>query len=64
MTGLHAIHMTIGLCVLGFMLLRTIFGTFTAKYFTPIQLSGLYWHFVDIIWVFLYALFYLPGLHK
>lgn len=64
MTGLHAIHMLIGLSVLSVMLFRTMVGTFTARYYTPIQLSGLYWHFVDVVWVFLYAIFYLPGLHK
>jgi cytochrome c oxidase subunit 3 len=64
MTGLHAVHMLIGLGVLSLMLLRTALGTFTARYHTPIQLSGLYWHFVDVVWVFLYAIFYLQGLHK
>ena len=64
MTGLHAVHMIIGLGILSVLLFRTFLGTFTAEYHTPILFGGLYWHFVDIIWIFLYAIFYLPGLHK
>ncbi len=64
MTGLHAIHMIVGLGILFALLLRTMLGTFTAEYHSPILFGGLYWHFVDIIWIFLYAIFYLPGLHK
>ena len=63
MTGLHALHMTIGLGVLSVLLFRTSIGTFSAKYHTAIDLGGLYWHFIDIVWVFLYAIFYIPGLH-
>jgi cytochrome c oxidase subunit 3 len=63
MTGLHAIHMTIGLGILAVLLFRTILGTFSAEYYTPIEIGGLYWHFIDIVWIFLYAIFYLPGLH-
>lgn len=63
MTCLHATHMLIGLGVLFVLLIRTLMGTFTAEYHTPIEIGGLYWHFVDIVWVFLYAIFYLPGLH-
>ncbi len=64
MTGLHALHMIIGLGILCVLLFRTFVGTFTAEYHTPVMFGGLYWHFVDIIWIFLYAIFYLPGLHK
>lgn len=64
MTGLHAVHMIIGLGILSVLLFRTVLGTFTAEYHTPIMFGGLYWHFVDIIWIFLYAIFYLPGLNK
>lgn len=63
MTGLHALHMTIGLGMLTVLLFRTIIGTFSAEYHTTIDLGGLYWHFIDIVWVFLYAIFYIPGLH-
>lgn len=63
MTGLHAIHMLIGEGILSVLLFRTAIGTFSEKYHTTIDLGGLYWHFIDIVWVFLYAIFYIPGLH-
>jgi cytochrome c oxidase subunit 3 len=63
MTGLHALHMFIGEGILTAMLIRNIGGTFSADYHTPVELTGLYWHFVDIIWVFLFAIFYVEGLH-
>jgi cytochrome c oxidase subunit 3 len=64
MTGLHAVHMIIGISILAILVVRTAAGSFTANYHTPIEATGLYWHFVDIVWVFLYAIFYLPGVHK
>ena len=64
MTGLHATHMIVGISILSVLLLRSALGTFNNRYHTPIVLTGLYWHFVDIVWVFLYAIFYIPGLHK
>ena len=63
MTGLHATHMIIGIGLLSAMIYRTMLGSFTARYHTPVVLAGLYWHFVDIVWVFLYAIFYISGLH-
>ncbi len=63
MTGLHALHMTIGLGVLSVLVFRSFLGSFTAEYHTPIDMGGLYWHFIDVVWVFLYAIFYIPGLH-
>ncbi len=63
MTGLHAVHMTIGLSILFVLWVRSLLGAFTAEYYTPIEMGGLYWHFIDIVWVFLYAIFYVPGLH-
>jgi len=63
MTGLHAAHMFVGEGILTAMLIRNTAGSFTAEYHTPVELTGLYWHFVDIIWVFLFALFYVEGLH-
>lgn len=63
MTGLHALHMTIGICILGVLFCRSLLGQFSAEYHTPIDLGGLYWHFIDIVWVFLYAIFYMPGFH-
>ena len=59
MTGLHAVHLTIGVLVVLFMLLRVLFGNITAQYSTPVELTGLYWHLVDVFWVFLYPLLYL-----
>lgn len=63
MTGLHATHMLIGIGILSFMLARTLAGAFSEKYHTPIEVAGLYWHFIDVIWIFLYAIFYIPGAH-
>jgi Cytochrome c oxidase subunit III len=63
MTGLHAVHMIIGEGILSAMLLRTFVGSFSEMYHTPIELTGLYWHFVDTVWVFLFAIFYIPGAH-
>ncbi len=63
MTGLHALHMTIGLGILSVLFFRTFIGSTSADYPTPIQMGALYWHFIDIVWVFLYAIFYIPGLH-
>lgn len=64
MTGLHAVHMIIGIGLLSVLAARTTLGRFNPEYYTPIEAVGLYWHFVDIVWVFLYAIFYLPGVHK
>jgi cytochrome c oxidase subunit 3 len=59
MTGLHAFHVLVGLGVIAWLILRTVFGEFGSGYFTPIDLGGLYWHIVDFIWIFLFPLFYL-----
>ena len=59
MTGLHALHMIIGIGVMIVMILLTARGRFSAGYYFPIEMAGLYWHFVDIIWVFLFPLLYL-----
>jgi cytochrome c oxidase subunit III len=63
MTGLHALHMIIGLGVMTVMFWWTASGIVTAEYYTPIEISGLYWHFVDIVWIFLFPLLYLIGRH-
>lgn len=52
MTCLHALHMTIGLGILSVLLFRTSIGSFSASYHTAIDLGGLYWYFIDIVWVF------------
>jgi cytochrome c oxidase subunit III len=63
MTGLHALHMIIGLAVMTWMLWWSWRGIVTAEYYSPIEISGLYWHFVDIVWIFLFPLLYLLGRH-
>jgi cytochrome c oxidase subunit 3 len=63
MTGLHALHMIIGLGIMSWMLWWSWRGTITAEYYSPIEISGLYWHFVDIVWIFLFPLLYLLGRH-
>ena len=63
MTGLHALHMIIGLGIMTWMLWWSWRGIITAEYYSPIEISGLYWHFVDIVWIFLFPLLYLLGRH-
>ena len=63
MTGLHALHMVVGECILTWLLIATAKGKFTAQYMTPVDIAGLYWHFVDVIWIFLFPLFYLIDRH-
>ena len=59
MTGVHALHLLIGVGVMTFMLIGAIRNRFGPEYFAPIEVSGLYWHFVDIVWIFLYPMIYL-----
>lgn len=61
MTGLHAIHVIAGTAVITWMLIRTIRHDFSKDYYNPLEVTGLYWHLVDIIWIFLYPLLYLIG---
>ncbi len=61
MTGLHAVHMIIGMGLLLWLVLRARKGNFTPHYFAPVEVVGLYWHFVDIVWIFLFPLLYLIG---
>ena len=63
MTGLHAMHMIVGVGLLTWLILRARRGDFTVEYNSPVELTGLYWHFVDIIWIFLFPLLYLLGRH-
>ncbi len=63
MTGIHALHMIVGLGIMTVMLIWAWKGRFTAEYYAPIEVSGLYWHFVDIVWIFLFPLLYLVGYH-
>jgi cytochrome c oxidase subunit 3 len=63
MTGLHALHMIIGLGIMAWLLAMAWRGTYSAQYYAPVEISGLYWHFVDIVWIFLFPLLYLLGRH-
>jgi cytochrome c oxidase subunit 3 len=63
MTGLHALHMIIGAGLLIWLIKESLKGRFTAEYNTPVELVGLYWHFVDIVWIFLFPLLYLIDRH-
>jgi cytochrome c oxidase subunit 3 len=59
MTGLHGIHIAIGIGVLFWLLRRSIRGDFSSSYYNPVDMVGLYWHLVDIIWIYLFPLLYL-----
>ncbi len=59
MTGIHGIHVLIGICVISFMVYFTLTGNITRENFSKIENTGLYWHFVDIVWIYLFPLFYL-----
>jgi len=61
MTGLHALHMIVGLGIMTVMTILSARGRFSPQYYAPIEVSGLYWHFVDIVWIFLFPLLYLIG---
>ena len=63
MTGMHAVHMIIGIGLLTALVFQARRGRFSAIYHTPVELTGLYWHFVDIVWIFLFPLLYLIGRH-
>jgi len=63
MTGLHASHMVIGIPIILVIAWMANRGRFSPEYHTPVELTGLYWHFVDIIWIFLFPLLYLIGRH-
>jgi cytochrome c oxidase subunit 3 len=63
LTGLHALHMVIGLGIMTWMFIWVKNGTIDQHYVSPIEISGLYWHFVDIVWIFLFPLLYLIGRH-
>lgn len=59
MTGLHSLHVFIGVTALTVLAWQAWRGKFTKEYYTPVEIGGLYWHFVDIVWVFLFPLLYL-----
>ena len=63
MTGIHALHMVVGIGIMSVILWMAWRGTFSPEYYAPVEVSGLYWHFVDIVWIFLFPLLYLLGAH-
>ena len=63
MTGLHALHMVVGMGLMIWMLIWAKKGILGNGYYSPVEIVGLYWHFVDIVWIFLFPLLYLIGLH-
>ena len=63
MTGLHALHMVIGVGILLTLIFQARAGKFSASYYTPVDVAGLYWHFVDVIWIWLFPLLYLIDRH-
>jgi cytochrome c oxidase subunit III len=64
MTGLHALHMIVGAGLLLFLIKESIIGRYTTTYNTPVEMIGLYWHFVDIVWIYLFPLLYLIDRHR
>jgi cytochrome c oxidase subunit 3 len=63
MTGLHALHMIVGVGLLSVICVMAYRGWFDSQWFAPVEMSGLYWHFVDIVWIFLFPLLYLVERH-
>lgn len=59
MTGLHSLHVFLGMSLIGYLIFKNRRGAYSADYYTPVENVGLYWHFVDMVWVFLYPMFYL-----
>jgi cytochrome c oxidase subunit 3 len=61
MTGLHGLHVLIGMGLITWVMIRNIKGDYSSKYYTPIEGVGIFWHIVDLIWIFLFPLLYLVG---
>jgi cytochrome c oxidase subunit III len=61
MTGLHGLHVVIGMILIVWVLLRARRGEFNKSYSTPVEMVGIYWHLVDLIWIYLFPLLYLIG---
>lgn len=59
LTGFHALHVTVGVCALTVLAVQSASGKFSASYATPVELGGMYWHLVDVIWLFVYPIMYL-----
>lgn len=61
MTGLHGFHVLIGMAVIAWLIIRNGRGEFSPAFYTPVELVGFYWHFVDLVWIYLFPLLYLIG---
>jgi cytochrome c oxidase subunit 3 len=61
MTGLHGLHILVGMGLIVWLLVRALKGEFHSGFYTPLEMVGLYWHFVDLVWIFLFPLLYLVG---
>ncbi|MGZ3689406.1 MAG: cytochrome c oxidase subunit 3 family protein [Bdellovibrionota bacterium] len=61
MTGLHGFHVIVGMGLMVWLIRRTSRGDFSPSYYTPVELVGFYWHFVDLVWIYLFPLLYLVG---
>ncbi len=61
MTAIHALHVVAGMSALAYCLIRTARGDFSTEYAVPVEISGIYWHFVDLIWIYLFPMLYLMG---
>ncbi len=61
MTGLHGIHVLLGMGLITWVMIKTVRGDFSPEYFTPVEGVGIFWHIVDLIWIFLFPLLYLVG---
>jgi cytochrome c oxidase subunit 3 len=61
LTGLHGVHVLLGMGLLSYVIVLSRRGRLSADYFTPAEMSGLYWHFVDLVWIYLFPLLYLVG---
>ncbi|OFZ31812.1 MAG: cytochrome C oxidase subunit III [Bdellovibrionales bacterium RIFCSPHIGHO2_01_FULL_40_29] len=61
MSGLHGLHVLIGMCLITWVMIRNIRGDFHSNYYTPIEGVGIFWHIIDLIWIFLFPLLYLVG---
>lgn len=63
MTGMHALHMIIGVVLVTIIAYFAWRGKYSPEYYSPVEVTGLYWHFVDIVWIFLFPMLYLIGRH-
>ena len=64
MTGLHALHMIVGVVMMSVITWMAHKGKFDSTYYTPVEMAGLYWHFVDLVWIYLFPLLYLVERHN